>query len=389
MKKIIYLLLLLNILFTLDAYAIDGKIITTIDYSINEKWNKTMGKSIPIISSVNEVFSEQYFIIAIMFTDYNVDKSNQANISYDISIQDPNNKIYYSNTNITAIKTKVVNTKYILISKANLKVNFENDKPLGEYIINITINDLISKKRKALSKSINVIKYKHANFFKTDAEFSKWFNDYYIDPSPEKAIDGYLYFSKSKLNEKESNFAHMFTFFLYIFNNNKYLIPQIQNLYNKQDLKTKIYLVYLLRYADFDSKSFLQNLDGKGKTVYNGIINKPYGKNPYNKIVDGGQLDMLWGEFYATGSFKPINKIISTLEYKKFEGSLKEYKKLSKPTEKDKGKAIYDSIYTAATWSLKSNCNHHKLVEKYCSYTLNNKKISKNIKISLENILSK
>lgn len=43
----------------------------------------------------------------------------------------------------------------------------------------------------------------------------------------------------------------------------------------------------------------------------------PYGiiKNPY-------QLDMLWGEFSASGAYKPIQKLIQTLDYGKYEGEL-------------------------------------------------------------------
>jgi len=360
MKKIFFLVIA-NIILTLNIYALNGKIITTIDYSIQDKWYNTAGDSIPRINNQSNFFTEQYFIIALFFSNFSL-KDKQAHIIYDISVT-KNNKNIYNYKNLTGIKSTVNNKNYVLLSKTNLMVNFEKNKPRGKYVITVKVKDLISKKSLLLSKSIYIQDYKHANYFKSKNKLSNWIATYYRNPTPSKAIDGYLYFAKSK--KKNSSFIPVFTFFLNVFNKNKYLIPTIHAIYNKQDKKTKVYLIYLLNYLNYDSKKFLNNLNGKEKNLYNKIRNQPYAPNPYKKIYKSFQLDMLWGEFFATGSYKPIKKIISILDYSKNE-----------------------LVYKSASWSLKSNYKQHLLVRNYCIYTLKYMKISNDIKKRLKKIIN-
>jgi hypothetical protein len=386
-NKKIFGFMLFMLFISIHVYAIDGNILATVDYSIEDKWYKTAGESLPEISTVDSVVKGQDFFIGMMVNDYSIDGSRNADIAFDISIIDPDRKIYFDAKNLTVIKSKV-NPKHIFLGQNLLKVNFESDKPAGKYTINVVLYDRVSNKSKKLSESIRLENYKNKKYFLNDDEFSRWLTNYYRKPSPEKSIDGFLYFTKSKLNEKESNFIPTFTFFLSVFNGNKYLVPEIVKLYREQDLKTRIYLIYLLRYVDYDAKSFLEGLQEQEKVVYDGIKNKPYSDNPYEKIVGGDQLDMLWSEFFATGGFKPVHRLIQALEYREYDGAMKKFKESKNPSVKDKQNAVYDLIYQAAMWSLRSNCQQHRLVRDYCSYVLQNIKVSYNITTCLTSILA-
>ena len=213
MKHYYFVITLLLLLTPIRLLAIDGKIITTIDYALEDKWYNTISSSTPMISTVSSVFQEQYFFISPFISNYATDKNIMANVSYDILITDPNNKVYFNRKNVTALHTKIFNPKYVLLSRTQLKVNFEKDKPLGTYRIDITLNDSISNKSKQLTQSIDIKKYQHVKYFNDDTQFEEWLSKYYISPSPEKLVDAYLYYSKSKLNENESGFTPVFTFF--------------------------------------------------------------------------------------------------------------------------------------------------------------------------------
>ncbi len=388
MKHYVFLFSLLLAMSPIGLLAIDGKLITTIDYALEDKWYNTISSSTPMISTVGSVFQEQYFFISPLISDYATDKNSMAKITYDIIVTDPNNKVYFSQKNVPALNVKVSNPQYVMLSQAMLKVNLEKDKPLGAYRIDLTVKDAIGNTSKQLTQSIEVKKYLHENHFSNDEQFQEWLGKYYIAPSPEKLVDAYLYYSKSKLNESNSGFPPVFTFFLTNFNNNKYLLPYMVDMFREQDLKTRIYLVYLFRYVNHDLKPFLNKLTGKDREVYNGIKNRQYAKNPYEKIDSGEQLDMLWGEFLATGAIRPINRLIDTLNYKEPLGSLDAYKNIKNPTDADRKKAMYDVVYKAAVWSLKSNCKQHALVKDYCTHILQNRKLTDNVRVSLQYVLS-
>ncbi len=388
MKRLVFLLIAVSVLSPMRLFAIDGKLITTIDYALEDKWYNTLSSSAPMISTVSSVFQEQYFFISPLISDYATDKNSKVKVTYDITITDPNNKVYFSRKNVPALNVKISDPRYVMLSQAMLKVNLEKDKPLGAYRIDLTLKDAIGDTTKQLTQSIEVKKYRHENYFSNDEQFQEWLGKYYIAPSPEKLVDAYLYYSKSKLNESNSGFPPVFTFFLTNFNNNTYLLPYMVDKFGEQDLKTRIYLVYLFRYVNHDLKPFLHKLTDKDREVYHGIKNRPYARNPYDKIDSGEQLDMLWGEFLATGAIKPINRLIDTLNYKEHLGYLDKYKTIKNPTDADRKKAMYDVVYKAAVWSLKSNCRQHTLVKDYCTHILHNAKLTDNVKVSLQYIIS-
>ena len=320
MKRTLILTALFLLLICASAYAVDGEIVTTIDYALPDKWYNTNPKSVVKVHNTDTVFREQNFILATMITGYSVDADNRAHLVYDVEITRPDGKVYESIKDIPAIENKKVNPEYVLMSEGKLRVFFESDKPLGKYDIKVTLKDLVSKEEKQLSREIEVQEYEGATGIDSVDELENWIQEYYQSPSPGKAIHAYLFYASSKASDNDKTFAPVFTFFLHVVNNNRYLLPHVMRIYPEQDLKTKIYLIYLLQYADYDAADFLAKLEGKEKEVYKGIKDKPYGLDPYDTIEDAAQLDMLWGEFFATGNIKPIHRLIQVLEYRKYSG---------------------------------------------------------------------
>ncbi len=230
-----------------------------------------------------------------------------------------------------------------------------------------------------------MVEFEYKEHFKTDDGFYDWMVNYYKNPSPTKAIDAYIYYSKSKLNEK--NFISKFSFFLRLFNNNHFLIPFIKNEYIKQNFKTKTYIIWLLKYLDYDSKDFLNQLTGDERKIYDQLKDN---KIPVytDEVTTGEHLDIQWYNFFATGQFEPIQNIIKTLKFSKYSGSMDAYKN-SKKTESDKEKAWLDATFQSARWSLISNMEQHELVKKYCLYSFIHDQYTTDVKLWLGFSLSK
>jgi hypothetical protein len=385
MRKLGFTILLMCV--ALQIYAIDGILIKTIDYSFKEKWGNTVGSSIPVISTCETVCKKQYFFITAIAVDYALDNQNVSNVQYSIKIIKPDNSIYFSQENLPLINGKISNKNNLQMSDAIIKVCFENNDAFGKYKIEIVINDKISGKSKSINSDITLAPLPVYNQVqvKDDEDFSKWFATYYENPRPEEALAYYIYYSQSKLSDKESGFWPIFSIFLEIAKNNNYLMPQILDCYKQQDLKTKIYLLYLLTYSNIGTADFFESLVGDEKDAYKNIKETPM-IDIYGTISDASQLDMLWGTFLASGSYQPILKLIQTLDYTKYQGDLDKFKN-SKKTEEDRQNAINNAIYTSLVWSLTSNCEQHKLVKAYCDWAINNESLSIVQKDELNKIL--
>ena len=82
------------------------------------------------------------------------------------------------------------------------------------------------------------------------------------------------------------------------------------------------------------------------------------------EIKAGGDLDLCWGWYFATGDTAALDAIISALDYAKYAGALKRYPN-SEHTEADRAAAIKDAIFGAALWSLGANGREDPLIAKH------------------------
>lgn len=366
MRKFGFLILLMAI--AGQSFAIDGLLIKTIDYSFQEKWNNTLGASIPAISSCDKVFKKQYFFLTAIAADYSSNSQDLSEVQYSIQITKPDNSIYFKQEHLPLVKGKIINKNNLQMSDAILEVCFQDHDAFGKYKIEVEIIDRVSGKSKIINSDITLaplLSYKQIQV-KDDDAFSDWFLKYYENPKPEEAMAYYKYYAHSKLSENEAGFWPLFSFFLEIAKHNTYLWPQMIDDYENQDVKTKIYLLYLLTYSNIGTTDFFNGLVGDEKETYLKLNASPL-TDFYGTIVDPSQLDMLWGNFTASGSYQPILKLIKTLDYTKYQGYIEKYKN-SKQTDNDRQMAINNAIYNSLVWSLSSNCKQHKLVKEYCDW---------------------
>jgi len=386
MRKLGLSFLLMVIAF--NSYAIDGVLIKTIDYNFKEKWNNTASSSIPVITTCDTVFKKQYFFITAVAAGYDLDNQDISNVLYSIKITKPDNSIYFSQDNLVLVNKKISNKSNLQMGDAIFKICFEDNDALGEYKIEIEIIDKISGKSKKINSDITLASLPGFNQerIKDDEAFSKWIGRYYENPNPVKALAYYVYYSQSKISDNESSFWPVFSIFNEIVKNNSYLLPQIIDCYKAQDLKTKIYLLYLLTYSNLGTNDFFNSLEGSGKDAYLKIKDASL-KDIYGVISDASQLDMLWGTFMANGGYQPILKLIQTLDYSKYQGDLDNFKK-SKKTDEDRQQAINNAIYNSLVWSLTSNCKQHKLVKAYCDWAVEFENLSVVQKDELKKILN-
>jgi len=308
--------------------AIDGVLIKTIDYSLKEKWNNTLGSSAPQILSSDTVFKNQNLFLTAIAWEYAIDSNNSANVYYSLKIIKPDNTLYLSRENVVLLNRQMKGNNNLQMSDSILKVSFNNDDVFGNYIIELIIFDKISGKEKKINAAITLSELPSYDKYKVadEKDFMTWFDEYYKKPTPERALSYYIFYSKSNIANEASSFWSAFSIFLEIGRHNSFLLPEIMACYKSQDLKTKIYLLYWLKYSGLGTTDFFGNLQGDEKSAYLKIKDDPP-IDLYVTISEGYQLDMLWGTFMASGSYAPVLKLIKTLDYVKFKGSLDNFKK--------------------------------------------------------------
>ena len=374
---------------SMNKSRLDAILLQTTDYVLHEKWTHTLSGSLPVLITCDSVFKGQNIYIAPIASNYQLNENRQADIRYTVKIIGPDQSIYISKDDIVLTNKEIHDKNLLQLSESVVSFCFNENDDWGTYKIQVEVTDKIAKETKMVESEMVLTQLPAYDslLVKSMDQFVEWINTYYQSPKSKQALSYYIFYAKNNQDEDDARFWSAFSPFQEIVKNNAYLSSQIIDCYPSQDLQTRIYLLYLLVYANIEAPDFFEQLAPDEKEVYLELKDSPM-IDIYGTIEEGFQLDMLWGNFFASGSYQPILKLIRTLDYAEYQGSLAEFD-ASKATEEDKQHAIYDAIYGALVWSLSSNCENHKLVSAYCNWAYQYEKLSDIQRSELKKILEK
>lgn len=367
------------------AYAIDGMIIQSKDQALQDKWYKTLGKTVPKLNVASNIYKNQLIYFGVAVQDYAADKKGFSKVNFNIKITNPHGESYVEKKNLTAINAEISNKDYVQLSDQNLQMAFGFDDAFGNYEILVEITDLVSGNKKKLTSNIKVeVLPPYNSFGITDkVTFSEWMSNYKMNPEPEKALLYFILFSQSELIKKDENLLPILSFFTEIFSTNKYLFASFPTVYEKGDETTKN-LLALLAYQSLGEKLFKNYI--KEPEILK-MVKDFEVPNPYTTIDSGVKMDMLWGEFMASAKQKPILQLLSALEYSKFSGASKKLQ--NSKNDQDKEDSFKEILFQTAVWSLESHIKNDVLVLNYANYILAYEDLTEIQKTELGKILKK
>ncbi|HZL98837.1 MAG TPA: hypothetical protein VFD43_01175 [Planctomycetota bacterium] len=93
-------------------------------------------------------------------------------------------------------------------------------------------------------------------------------------------------------------------------------------------------------------------------------------------VVGAPRLDLLWGEFFATGRYAAVRKIVGALSLAPFEPDVGRYIRSAKSAG-DMERGVKGMSFMAARWSLDSNMKQHPLVLGYVRYAAEHEQLGK------------
>lgn len=393
MKTIIYIVLVL-FLMAQPAFAADSQLLVTTDKALNDKWYKVRGEDGPALFTNSKAFTDQEVSVGILYANPGVDANGRAKILFDLKIVYPDGNSS-GNPNIRVVDAKLSNTKVIRLGEELARISFHDP---GRYAIQATVKDIISGKTEKLESTIDIAALSNTKYFQDNISFKTWLNNYYQRKPVEKIIDGIIYFSHSDKQLREKNFFQIAAFFGKVLDDNQYMVPYLLDLYPQQDSDTKFIIMCFLPYINYDLSQFIGKLSEPERTFYfqwekerlpYPVTGIDYAKKMTipESIKMAYLMDMLWGNFFASGEYEPVRRLVDCLELGKFKGGLEKYKQTK--AKDDEENAARDMAYQAARWSIKSNVMNHQLVRNYCDFIYENEQLSPIVRQELKEILGR
>jgi hypothetical protein len=344
------------------------------DYSLLDRWYKTVPGAAPRISTSEEINPDQIFCLYLFVGGFNVGDDGKANVAFDFSIADTAGTVVYEMRDLLALNVRVENTAQVMLSQTTPYVTLEPWHEFGDYRVTARLRDSISGKTFETSDTVSFVPYQPVSAPVGDSALSEWTMSYYEHPSPDMLVEACIAFVSGPMYDRAKPAGH--GFFEAALENNPQLIPYLTERMSTLQKPVRSRVSKLLGSLDFSTTrigdsarmSVTKLLKGhKGMKFLSD--NKPVSKPD--------QLDYLWGRFFATGSYESFRRIVTAFNlesYLKFVDPSQAKSLSRRPSEDDRMKG---AACLAAGWSLISNAKQHELVRQYLVYMLSTEKLTK------------
>lgn len=368
------------------ANTLDGLIVPSIMGRELDAWYYTLPGTSPKIISTDVVFRNQPFNVLVFLKDYTI-KDNYVNVIYDIQVFDPDGKMTEDNIiGINAYKGNVKQTNILLLCKDRIMLVFTDKYLFGKYKIKIILKDQNSGLNKSIENEVELVPFSTGEKFTSLDEFNKWATYYYQNIEPGRIINTIKQFVNTDKEWINENY-HYLTFITRVIDENEFLIKYVKEDYlnSTQQEQKKFLLIYAL--MRIDNTELIDVLNNEYIKIYENFKNmeKISTEGELDSLV---QLDMLWMDFFATGKYQPVKRIISALKLGEYSGTIDKIKnKEIAKTEESMSRAMLEGVYKGALWSIKNNCVNHPLVYKYCIYIYKNESLDPFVKEKLLSLI--
>lgn len=393
--KISLIFFLMLVLYIQPIYAEDSKLVLTHDKSVNDKWFRVRSEDIPFLVSVNQVFQGQDLLILLFFMQPGINANGEAKIYYDFKVTHPDGEILLEQKHVKVIDARILNKKTVRLSESIPIISLRKEP--GRYLVQVEVQDEVARTIQHHQQEIELMEYVYERYFQDENTYNIWMKGYYNNPTPEKLLDGLIFFSNLDSKIRTKAYPAAWGFYSKALNDNPYLITNLLKLYSAQSNDTKMMILSLLPYLEYDHSSFINQLNENEKRFYTAWQSR-YLKYPVegiqtksikfeDTVMIGSKLDMLWGTFFASGEYIHIKKLVEVLELAQYSGYFNQFKE-SKNTMLEE-KAALDLVYQTVKWSIDSNYRQHKLVRDYCNFIYDNEELSPWVRQELMKILGR
>jgi hypothetical protein len=332
-------------------------------------WYKIPYRLPPLISVCREVTTGESFLVFPTFINEALEQE-AAHVTWSIQSYRPDGEISQSIPDIVGLSGKL-DPKGVKISQGLVSMTFKPEDAFGDYRLEVTATDHVANKAVTVVAHISHVPFEMEP---ENKDFQKWFIEYPVNPRPRDALYHLTHPLHPFIGEK-GRVNPSIWLLKTIYENNPFLIePTVAFYKDKASKKQKQDMLFLFHLLGSVDKLHVE----RGLQAHVESLEKICIPDPYAEIRSGEQLDLLWSEYFATGSVKPIEHFISALDLGSYAGTLEKIKsgELNKEDPVVIEAARANAIFNAAMWSLQSNCLQSRLLFHYCIGLYETKELS-------------
>ncbi len=361
-----------------DAFA--AMLYVSIQDPSMEWWFNVPANAAPHISELKKIFFNQEFSLFPFANNAKV-KDGKFEMSYTITMQSPDGK---STDLVRGAKFDGTKVSDDIIVACPDVIDFKLDRrfPEGLYKFKMSATDKISGETSEYENHIRLTEWSAPATFADKKLVAEYVRAYSLQPSPD-ILYSIVFSNDFDLEQKGAPNSLNYTYLGFIkaaFKKNMFLLSQIRDTFKSMsDInRAKFILILALLDAEAVDETQLTEVEKQyQKKIRTFKMPNPYGK--WDPFLGAAQIDMLWGEFFANGTYRPIRRILNILSHAKdaaFADGLAEKRQAPK-TREEWDRYMFGRLYKAALKTVAINASKYPLVEQYCAWALQHGDIPK------------
>ena len=361
-----------------DAFA--AMLYVSIQDPSMEWWFNVPANAAPHISELKKIFFNQEFSLFPFANNAKV-KDGKFEMSYTITMQSPDGKSTDLVRDAKFDGTKVSDD--IIVACPDV-IDFKLDRrfPEGLYKFKMSATDKISGETSEYENHIRLTEWSAPATFADKKLVAEYVRAYSLQPSPD-ILYSIVFSNDFDLEQKGAPNSLNYTYLGFIkaaFKKNMFLLSQIRDTFKSMsDInRAKFILILALLDAEAVDETQLTEVEKQyQKKIRTFKMPNPYGK--WDPFLGAAQIDMIWGEFFANGTYRPIRRILNILSHAKdaaFADGLAEKRQAPK-TREEWDRYMFGRLYKAALKTVAINASKYPLVEQYCAWALQHGDIPK------------
>ena len=349
----------LLMLAALPLAGVECKTLVTLIPNVAERCNGLLPGQSASLPGVSRVARMQTCYMHLFFRDVAV-KDGRIRVAVRILLRDAAGKICFdSRDSIKILEVAAPAPGKQLLHPSGCRVVLGRDKTPGEYTVETEVTDLNAENSIArdADKITLIADPQEGKGFQSQREVMNFMRNYYLNPEPDRIVPALRYWRSILPELRQAGRVRPLTLYSWFY----FALKQ-----NPQWWKPYAVEVTKMEREDRNSAALvITALSGKkSKELFE-----------VNEVKTLWQVKVLWNEFFATGSYAPVEKICKQIKRLPQGMRPEDYKALENPTAGDRAKLMDNLIGRSALWGIRSYARTHKLVAGYLNKRLTEKRI--------------
>ncbi|MPM50675.1 hypothetical protein SDC9_97417 [bioreactor metagenome] len=350
-----------------SAGAVECMLLPSISRNAGDQFAHILPERPPQISTVKKVAAEEPFSMYLLLREIGV-ADGEADVVYDLVFLDPDGKETQAGKELQAVKGKLDPSGVFLAANV-MMVEFTDDEKPGDYRFIATVRDRKTGKQATGEATVKFDPAGDPAPPLSEKEMDRFLTTYYRNPQPYRImsmVESLLKFDLASRNKKSYSPLPMLYGIAILLRDNPGQAGEFASLISAAEPGQRLYALPIFDFLGAEVREKAK--EELAPDLQEQLAAFDSKKNPlrFDTPSVPTHLDLLWYEFFFTGSFEPIRKLASVLEVGKDGLKPEDYKKLGdKATPDDRRKLMNRLMELAAGWSLTSNARQHPLVFYY------------------------